>query len=42
MAAGKKQSILRFLYLTWVFTSVSQSPGFTNDYKFGISVSTYQ
>ena len=26
----------------WVFTSVIQSLRFTNDYKFGISVSTYQ
>ena len=24
------------------FTSVIQSPRFTNDYEFGISVSTYQ
>ena len=26
----------------WIFTSVIQSPRFTNDYEFGISVSTYQ
>ena len=26
--------------LNWVFTSVIQSPRFTNDYKFGISVNT--
>ena len=26
----------------WVFTSVIQSPRFTNDYKFGISLNTYQ
>ena len=44
MAVSKKQCFLQFLYLTdyWVFTSVIQSPRFTNDYKFGISVSTYQ
>ena len=28
--------------LNWVFTYVIQSPRFTNDYKFGISVNTYQ
>ena len=42
MAAGKKQCFLQFLYLTEFFTSVFQSPRFTNDFKFGISVSTYQ
>ena len=26
----------------WIFTSFIQSPRFTNDYEFGISVSTYQ
>ena len=26
----------------WIFTSVIQSLRFTNDYEFGISVSTYQ
>ena len=26
----------------WIFTSVIQSPRFTNDYEFAISVSTYQ
>ena len=26
----------------WIFTIVIQSPRFTNDYEFGISVSTYQ
>ena len=26
----------------WIFTSVIQSPRFTNDYEFFISVSTYQ
>ena len=42
MAAAKKQCFLRFLLFNWVFTSVIQSPKFTDDYKFGISVSTYQ
>ena len=42
MAAAKKQCFLRFLYWTEVFTSAIQSPRFTNDYKFGISVNTYQ
>ena len=40
MALAKKQCFLRFLYC--VFTSVIQSPRFTNGYKFGISVNTYQ
>ena len=40
MAAAKKQCFLRFLYLSLHF--VIQSPRFTNDDKFGISVSTYQ
>ena len=38
IAAARKQCFLRFLY----FTSVIQSPRFTNDYDFFISVSTYQ
>ena len=42
MAAAKKQCFLRFLYPTCFFTSVIQSPRFTNDYEFGISLSTYQ
>ena len=45
MAAAKKQyfSVLSAIsVLNWVFTSVIQSPLFTNDYKFGISVNTYQ
>ena len=45
MAAAKKQCFLRFLLNSvfyWIFTSVIQSPRFTNDYEFGISVSTYQ
>ena len=45
MAAAKKQCFLRFLYWTesspWSPT-VIQSLRFTNDYKFGISVNTYQ
>ena len=40
MVAAKKQCFLRFLYR--VFTSAIQSPRFTNDHKFGISVNTYQ
>ena len=39
MAAAKKQCFLQF---NWVFTSVIQSPRFTNDYEFGISVNTFQ
>ena len=42
MAAAKKQCFLRFLYLTESSPAVFQSPRLTNDYKFGISVSTYQ
>ena len=38
MAAVKKQCFFAIL----VFTSVIKSPRFTNDSKFGISVSTYQ
>ena len=41
IAAAKLQCFLRFLYI-WVFTSAIQSPRFTNDYKFGIGVNTYQ
>ena len=36
MAAAKKQCFLRFLYC--VFTSIIQSPQFTNDYEFGINL----
>ena len=39
MAAAKKWCFLRFLYFT---ESSPQSPRFTNDYEFFISVSTYQ
>ena len=46
MAAAKKQCFLRFLgdFCTELslHRSVIQSPRFTNDYKFGISVNTYQ
>ena len=46
MAAAKNQWFLRFLYWTEsaprVCTSIIQSPRFTSDYKFGISVNTYR
>ena len=46
MAAAKKQCFLPFLgdFCTELSLhhSVIQSPRFTNDYKFGISVNTYQ
>ena len=42
MAAAKKQCFFAIPVLKWVFTSVIQSPRFTNDYKFAISVTTYQ
>ena len=42
MAAVKKRCFLRYLYFTESGTSVIQSPRFTIDYEFGISVSTYQ
>ena len=42
MAAAKKQSFFAISVFNWVFTSVIQSPRFTNYYKFGISLSTYQ
>ena len=42
MAADRKQRFLRFLYWTGSSISIIQSPRFTNDYKFGISVNTYQ
>ena len=41
MAAAKKRCILAISVFYWIFTSVIQSPRFKNDYKFGISVSTY-
>ena len=41
-AAAKKQCFFAITVLNWVFTSNIQSPGFTNDYKMGIGVSTYQ
>ena len=42
MAAAKKQCFLRFLYLTESSPPSFKVRGFTNDYKFGIIVSTYQ
>ena len=43
MAAAKKQRFQVAISVSnWVFTSVIQSPKFTNDYKFGICVCTYQ
>ena len=42
MAAAKKQWFLRFLYWTESSPTVIQGLGFTNDYKFGISVNAYQ
>ena len=42
MAAAKKQCFLRFLYWTESLRTVIQSPRFKNNYKFGISVNTYQ
>ena len=42
MATTKKQRFLRFLYWTESSPTVVQSPGFTNDYKFSISVNKYQ
>ena len=41
MAAAKKQCFFASV-LNRVFTSIIQSLRFTNDYKFGISVNTYQ
>ena len=42
MAAAKKHCFFAISVRNWVFNSVIQSPQFTNDYKFGISVNTYQ
>ena len=42
MAAAKKQCFFTISVFNWVFTSVIQSLRFTIDYKFGISVNTYQ
>ena len=42
MAAAKKQCFLAIPVFYWIITSVIQSPRFTNDYEFFISVSTYQ
>ena len=42
----ERVALIRFLFaisvFNWVFTSIIQSPRFTNDYKFGISVNIYQ
>ena len=43
MAAAKKPCFFAISVFYWIFSSVIQlSPRFTNDYEFGISVSTYQ
>ena len=42
MAAAKKQCFFVIFVLNWVFTSVILNPRFTNNYKFGITVNTYQ
>ena len=42
MAAAKKQCFPGVLFAISVQNWVFQSPRFTNDYKFGISVNTYQ
>ena len=40
MAAAKKKCFLRFLYRTESSPTGIQSPRFTNEYEFGISVNT--
>ena len=42
MAAATEAVVFVISVFNWVFTSVIQSPKFTNGYKFGISVNTYQ
>ena len=45
MAAAKKRFLAVLFVISvfyWIFTSVIQSPRFTNDYEFFISVSIYQ
>ena len=42
MAAAKKLSFFAISVFYWIFSSVIQSPRFTNDYEFFISVSTHQ
>ena len=43
MAAANKQGFFFAISVpNWVFTTVIQSPWFTNDYKFSISVNTHQ
>ena len=39
MAAAKKRCFSAISVFYWIFTSDIQSPRFTNDYEFGISVS---
>ena len=41
-AAAKEAVLFAISVFHWIFTSVIQSLRFTNDYEFGISVSTYQ
>ena len=42
MAAANLAMLFAISVFYWIFISVIQSPRFTNDYEFGISVSTYQ
>ena len=42
MAAAKRQCFLQFLYFTESSPPSFKVPRFTNEYEFGISVSTYQ
>ena len=42
MAVAKEAVLFAISVFNWVFTSVIQSPRFTNDYEFGICVNTYQ
>ena len=42
MAAAKKQCFIAISVSNCVFTSDIQSPRFTNDYEYGISVNTHQ
>ena len=42
MAAAKKRCFFAISVFYRIFSSAIQSPGFTDDYEFGISVSTYQ
>ena len=42
MAAAKEAVLFAICVFYWIYTYVIQSPRFTNDCEFGISVSTYQ